>query len=256
MVPILLEQIPDHCTYVEPFAGGAALFFSKPSASKNVIADIDPELINFYHTLRDIPKEDLLKHLNTLWVADESLFYDYRDNMMRCRDHGACLNNPNRAIIFLYVNQFSYGCKGSNYGFVKLCKHCDYPRITKLVSKLEEYQHLLKNADVNRADYKDSIRKYDSVCTFFYLDPPYYQPTEKIYSFHDVDPHELAALLRIIKGKFLLSYDNHPELLEIFNGFTITTVDHQYTLARSEFTNVGRMDVKELLIANYPLKKI
>jgi len=254
MISILLELIPDHCTYVEPFAGSAALFFSKPLADKNIIADIDLELINFYHTIRDIPKEDLFKQLDKMWIVDESLFYDYRDKVMRCRDHNACTNNPDRAIIFLYVNQLSYGCRGNNFGFKKLCKHCDYQGITKLISKLEEYQQLLKNAEIIQADYKDSIQKYDSVCTFFYLDPPYYKPTGKIYNYHDVDPNELAALLRTIRGKFLLSYDNTPELYDIFNDFEIIVIDHEYTLANFKIKG-GHQKVKELLISNYPISK-
>lgn len=255
MVKTLLELVPDHCTYVEPFVGGASLFFYKPLADKNVIGDLDPELINFYRVFRDIPQSQLLDRLDNLWKTNERLFYEYKDRVNQCRDQGECSNNPDRAILFLYVNKNSYGCKGENFGFKKVCKKCDYPMLSNVIPKLEEYQKKLKSSIIELGDYKDTMRKYDASCTFFYLDPPYYKPKEPLYKFHDIDPQDLAEFLKIIKGKFLLSYDNVSELLEIFNDFNITAIDHKYSLARAEYTG-GRQDCKELLISNYDLPAI
>jgi len=250
MLPTLLPLIPEHCCYVEPFVGAGWLFFKKPLADKNVIGDIDPELINFYQTFRDIPKDMLLENLDNLWVVDEKLFNDYRDKVNMCRDQGQCSNNPNRAILFLYVIQNSYGCRGGNFGFKKLCKQCDYPRLSNILPKFEEYQQKLRNTIIELGDYKKTMIKYDAPCTFFYLDPPYYQPSGKVYKFHDVDPRAFAEFLKTIKGKFLLSYDNVPELFDIFSDFKIAVVDHNYTLARMKYAG-GRQSVKELLISNY-----
>lgn len=56
LVPLILK----HTVYVDPFAGGAALMFAKPwpmvtntALYREVINDIDQNLVNFYRVLRD-----------------------------------------------------------------------------------------------------------------------------------------------------------------------------------------------------------
>ena len=53
---LILEHIPPHQNYCEPFAGGASIFFAKPKAASNVLNDLDVELMNVYRVLRDEPK--------------------------------------------------------------------------------------------------------------------------------------------------------------------------------------------------------
>ena len=252
----IVEIIPDHCTYVEPFCGGASIFWRKSLASKNVIADIDPELINFYKVMRDYSETNLLKSLDKLWIPDEKLYYKYRDKLRACLERNQCLPNPDRGIIFGYIIEFSYGCKGAigSWGFKKFCRDCDYPMIQDVINHFKEYQAKLKRTKIEHGDYKGTMKKYDSSCTFFYLDPPYYQ-TRKVTKFAKVDPHELADFVRTIRGKFLLSYDNAKEHYDIFNGFNIVEITRiGYDLKRRYDRNRG--EAKELLIANYPIKGV
>jgi len=252
----LVEIIPDHCTYVEPFCGGASIFWTKPLASKNVIADIDSELINFYKVMKKLSEDELRKALDKLWIPDEKLYYKYRDLIRTCLAEKQCLPNPDRAIIFGYVVEFSYGCQGTkgSWGFKKFCRNCDYPMIQDVINHFKEYQAKLKHTIIEHGDYKDTIKKYDSQCTFFYLDPPFYQ-TRKVTKFAKVDPHELADFVRTIKGKFLLSYDNAKELYDIFDGFTINELTRSsYDFGRRFEKKQG--ETKELLISNYPIKEV
>lgn len=60
LAPLLCQLLPPHRTYVEPFCGGAALFFAKPTpqgcpAYREVLNDLDAALVNFYTMLRDAP---------------------------------------------------------------------------------------------------------------------------------------------------------------------------------------------------------
>lgn len=48
LVATILPLIPDHVTYVEPFLGGGAVFWTKPKSEVEVINDTNRELINFY----------------------------------------------------------------------------------------------------------------------------------------------------------------------------------------------------------------
>jgi DNA adenine methylase len=52
----ILKLIPAHKIYVEPFIGGAAIYFAKEPAPCEVINDTNGELVNFYEVLkRDFP---------------------------------------------------------------------------------------------------------------------------------------------------------------------------------------------------------
>lgn len=43
----LIALFPPHTTYVEPFAGGAQVFFHKEPSKVEVLNDLDGELVNF-----------------------------------------------------------------------------------------------------------------------------------------------------------------------------------------------------------------
>ena len=49
----MLPLVPEHSTYTEAFAGGAALYFAKQPAEVEVINDINQNLVNFYRVLKD-----------------------------------------------------------------------------------------------------------------------------------------------------------------------------------------------------------
>lgn len=50
---VIIPLIPPHKTYVEPFVGGGAIFWSKPIAEVEVINDYNRELINFYEMVQN-----------------------------------------------------------------------------------------------------------------------------------------------------------------------------------------------------------
>lgn len=49
----LLPLFPEHKCYVEPFCGGAALFFKKNASKVEVINDVNGELINLYRVVKN-----------------------------------------------------------------------------------------------------------------------------------------------------------------------------------------------------------
>ncbi len=54
---LILEHIPNHTYYIEPFAGGASIFFAKAKVQRNWLNDVDESLVNTYLTIRDRPQE-------------------------------------------------------------------------------------------------------------------------------------------------------------------------------------------------------
>ena len=72
-------------------------------------------------------------------------------------------------------------------------------------------------------DYQEFIRRYDHAGALFYLDPPYYL-CEDYYGkglFSRDDFERLAYLLGGIKGRWLMSINDHPEVRRLFGRFRI-----------------------------------
>ena len=53
----IVQHFPPHTTYVEPFAGGAAVLLTKPGSRMEVYNDVDAGVVNFFRLLRDQPAE-------------------------------------------------------------------------------------------------------------------------------------------------------------------------------------------------------
>jgi DNA adenine methylase len=67
---------------------------------------------------------------------------------------------------------------------------------------------------------------------FSTLDPPCYGIKGYRLNFEPKDFEELAQALACIKGKFLMSLNDHKEVRRIFSGFKIEPVSLRYSCMR------------------------
>ncbi len=63
----------------------------------------------------------------------------------------------------------------------------------------------------------------------------------------------MAAALKRIRGKFLLSINDHPEIRKLYKGLPRKTVNVKYTISREKTPQAQQR--KELIITNYPLPR-
>lgn len=93
-------------------------------------------------------------------------------------------------------------------------------------------------------NYKDIFNWYDGIDdnSFYYLDPPYYSMGQQLYQCA-FDDKEHLKLSQILQGKnnWILSYDNHPAIRELYDWAKIEEISINYTV-----TNKGKCG--ELLI--------
>lgn len=107
--------------------------------------------------------------------------------------------------------------------------------VTKLAPMLEEVHERLSGVVIECLDFRDFLRRYDRHGMLFYLDPPYWG-SEADYGaglFRRADFRDLAAALRALKGRFLLSINDRPEVRDIFDGFAMESVATTYTVAKA-----------------------
>ena len=93
------------------------------------------------------------------------------------------------------------------------------------------------------------IKRHDRAHSFFYLDPPYYGMKVYRFNFERGDFVDLAEVLEGIKGRFLMSLNDHKEVRRIFKRFRVQPVPVRYSCMR-EPGRRGRTRT-ELLIRNY-----
>lgn len=239
----IIPLIPEHTCYCEVFAGGAWILFKKQPSRAEVINDINQDLVTLYRVVKH-HLDELVRYFRWILVA--------RDEFERFKNENPeTLTDIQRAVRFYYLVKTCYGARihKSTYG----TSRSGHPRLN--LTRIEEdfsNAHLrLQQVNIERLPYGEFIRRYDGPETFFYIDPPYFD-CEDYYGegiFGKEDFGKLAELLASIKGRFILSINDAPEIRQIFSGFEIKEVPTKYTVGGGE----KQKAVQELLFANYPL---
>ena len=134
----------------------------------------------------------------------------------------------------------------SNYSATAIQAAVNQRKLFHLIQRLEKR---MANVIVENQDFETLVRHYDRDDAFFYLDPPYFA-TEGMYpgGFGTDDHERLRDLLFSIKGRFLLSYNDCPEIRELYKDCEIFSFSRTHSMAQRY--EAGK-EFKELLIANY-----
>ena len=117
-----------------------------------------------------------------------------------------------------------------------------------LEADLEALHTRLSGVAITCLDYSKFIDRVDRKRTFFYLDPPYWG-CENDYGkgmFDRSDFAKLSKQLKRIKGTFLLSINDRPEIREMFAWAEIKATKVSYSIGQAKGKKFG-----ELLISNW-----
>ena len=221
--------------YVEVFGGAAWVLFHKDRhAELEVYNDINSDLVNLFKCVKHHPnamQEELENVLNS------------REIYNNCKElyRSPALTDIQRATMYFYMIKASFGSKVTTYG----AKSRDISNADYLV----EIKNRLKRVVIENKSFDSLIKQYDRPHTLFYCDPPYFG-TEHYYDtgkmIFDEDMHiKLRGILRDIKGKFIVSYNNDDFIKNLYKDFNIEEVQRQNNLSQ------GKKPYQELIIRNY-----
>lgn len=181
--------------YVEPFAGSAALFFSR-SPERALLADLNGHLINAMRKVRDQPTE-LHARVGGLARSAEA-YYEHRSRFNSLEAHGI-----EAAVLFVYLNRNCFNglwrTNGSGkfnvpYGGVEMGS-------TPPLDLFLKCSKALKRAKLRHQDFRKTVAEAGAG-SFVYADPPYFTANERTFveygkrSFGKEDLHDLIGALQ------------------------------------------------------------
>jgi len=211
----IIDMLPEHKTYVEVFGGAGWVLFKKTPSNVEVINDINDDLINLYRILKF--------HFDAFLTEFELLLFS-RTQFDDFKGKQSGLTDIQRAVKFYYLLRSSFGCQlDGSFTYSK-----DRTNRMRLGERLREHllsiHERLQNVIIENRSYDYVINRMDSPDTLFYLDPPYWD-CENVYGkgiWSKDDFYTLKDKLDKIKGKFILSLNDVPEVRELFKDYQMT----------------------------------
>lgn len=140
------------------------------------------------------------------------------------------LTDLERSARFIYLQRLAFGGHVARRTFGVDKQNPARFDVTKLVPLLEAIHDRMAGVVIERMPWADFIDRYDRPGILFYLDPPYFG-SENDYGlgmFARDEFARMAARLASLKGRFILSLNDRPEVREIFSGFAMEAVRTTY----------------------------
>jgi DNA adenine methylase len=238
----IISLIPEHAAYIEPFCGGAQVFFHKEPSKVEILNDLDEDVFNFLRVCQ-LHHGELVRYIQ-FSIASRKWFELFQ------KQNPATLSDIQRAARFFYLQKNCYGGLIKRQNFTVSVEDGSNYNPHRIPMVLHLAHERLLNVQLECLPYQEILKRYDRSQSFFYLDPPYFGLPHYNFNLEQKDYVELASLLKNLKGKFLLSLNDKPEVRKIFSTFNISDV----TLSYSSQQKPGKT-FKELFISNYTLDK-
>lgn len=248
LAPLIVERIGaiPHRSYAEPFVGMGGIFLrrdQRPPAE--TINDISGEVVNLFRVVQ--------RHAEAMEAEFRFLVTSRATYELLQATDPRRLTDIERAARFLYLQRASYGGKvtGQTFGVSPLESGAvDRRKLRPLIEGLAER---LAGVVIENLPYGAFLERYDGPAVLFYLDPPYHG-SEDDYGAGVFPPSEferMAAQLAGLKGRFLLSINDTPEIRRIFAAFPMEEVRLRYTIGRSAATEAAELLICDARSADY-----
>lgn len=240
LAKFILPIFPDHGCYVEPFAGGAALFFLKGESNVEVINDVNGELINLYRVVKH-HLDEFIRHFRWALVSRQEFLWHQNARI-------ETLTDIQRASRFFYLQKTSFGGKVAGQTFGISTTSAPRLNLLRIEEELSAAHMRLSRVFIEHLSWSECVRRYDRPHTLFYLDPPYWG-TEGYGVDFGLEQYDLMAqLAKSIQGKMIVSVNDIPEMRAAFNGLNMDRVDIKYSIG---VVGRNKPTSRELIIRNW-----
>lgn len=230
MAQWIIDHMPGHKVYVEPYGGMASVLLTKKSALSEVYNDKNKEVFNLFKMVRE-RGEELAHVLNMTTFSRDELELAYIPSE----------DNVESARRFLVRAEMSISSTSMNErtGF-RSAINKDYSSqfftFYKRPDVILKVRDRLARVCIENTEAKNIIERFDSKETLFYLYPPYVNETRGkssvtrgyLHNMTNQDHLEMLELALKLKGKVIISgYDNelYRDMLKDWNVKKTTSYD-------------------------------
>ncbi|MEM6734440.1 MAG: DNA adenine methylase [Bacteroidota bacterium] len=271
---LILNHIPPHTSYVEPFAGSGSIFFAKKKVEFNHLNDLDEELVNVYNTIKDNP-EGLIDFLTKQPFHDDSLpegkvinvangsplpaLKELHTFFKKVYTPTTLLEQAGR---WYYLNRTSYSgimnYQNMYWGYGD--KFSMQPR--NWPANIRRASEKLQNVEITSLDFEEVIDNAPDGNLLF-IDPPYFNTDQDKFYTHSFNHNDHQRLLECVERNnerlfIFITYDNTPEIREMYSWMTeMHDQEWNYSIQRTD-NQKNNLDIKgsrykgkELFILNY-----
>lgn len=252
------ENLLTGCHFYEPYAGGASTslyLLGHEVISRAYLVERDPLIYAFWKCVQGQP-EALCERVRGLKITMSTWKRFQRFLIPNAlREHelldlgvaGLFLNRTNFSGI-LNAKPIGGMSQASEY---KIDCRFNKPRIIESIMRIAPFR---KRISVYWGDAVKFLRnrqeKISAEHSLVYIDPPYLKQGPRLYRyFYDNTQHRgLAEFLNPSPLRWVVSYDNHPFIHDLFKNQRIVPIHLNYAVKKSRKAD-------ELLIANIPLSE-
>ena len=222
-------------TYIEPYAGGAGAAISLlllEKVNSIVINDYDPAIYSFWLAIKEHNTEFIERILNTPTTVEE---WERQKKVYKAADISDRLSLGFATFFLNRTNRSGILSAGPIGGKRQLGEWKIDARYNKqkLIEKIKLIGLYSDRITIINEDGADVIERYaKDPKGFFYIDPPYFVKGADLYlnAFKLKDHQKLANSLNThSKAKWLLSYDNEKEILDLYPDRQHRTFDLKYS---------------------------
>lgn len=198
-------------TYIEPYGGSLEILFCKDRSRREIVSDIDKEIINIYRAIRDEPSE-LTRRMNLYKHTPET--FDKIEKKKGSEDY------LEEAVHDLMLRRMSRNGQKKTY-----------LRMTNQKTWKDSIMSLLRNGERMREVFVlergalEVIRAFDAKDTLVYCDPPYLRDTKSMLYEPDINPDDHIELHRALSdftGKVVLSGCLSPLYKRLYKNWNMS----------------------------------
>lgn len=204
----IISEFGPHYHYCEPFFGSGSVFFTKEPSPHEIVNDLNGFAVNMFQVLRDRTDELIWTLETTPWSREE-----YNESHIRTGDD---LEDARRFIVRAWqahASDFAKKTGWKNRGSSQRARGMSQ-RWMRVPDDLSALAWRLKDAEIECRPAVQLIKRFNTVDTLIYADPPYLPSTrtQKMYSeeMTEQDHIELLDALEAHSGHVVLSGYANP----------------------------------------------
>jgi len=222
--------------YAEPYAGGSSVALSllfNEYARFIHINDLDYSVYAFWYSVLNHTDELCRMIIDTpinmdTWLYQKSIFKDLNSPILDIGFSTFFLNRTNRSGI---LTGGVIGGKLQNNNW-KLDVRFNKKDLIERIEKIARFRNRIRLYNLDSSKFLEDIIPTLPERTLIYLDPPYYfKGTQMLYSnYYEPNDHfNVSQIVCNLPRKWIISYDNVPQIRQIYSGYRNLEYDLHYS---------------------------